>query len=220
MARTGFFSRRPDAADRTAPDDRAAAEQRADDEQTERTRWMASHRVDTEQRPADEDRAAAGTYYSENRSDVGEEERVRIPATTVPRTDAEADTERTEPVAARPEPAAVAAPVRAHTSLLAILSLIVGLTAGYAALSGRLAPVGVAVGVLGVLLGIAALAAVSRPGVTGHTVALLGLLFSIAGVVLGVMAIKHAVPWLDGGADQAAKARDWLDARLTWLKRF
>jgi hypothetical protein len=215
-------------------DERAAAEQRRADEdrvaagdaEDERARWMAAHRADAEERAADADRAAAGTYYSGNRADTptdtDEEERVRIPATTVPRTEAEteAEADRTEPVAARPEPAVVAAPVRAHTSFLAILSLIVGLTAGYAVLSGRLAPVGVALGVLGLLLGIAALAAVSRPGVTGHSVALLGLLFSIAGVVLGVMAVRHAAPWLDGAADQTAKARDWLDARLTWLKRF
>jgi hypothetical protein len=230
VARTGFFSRRPEAEDRTVLDDRAAAEQRAADEDrateadaaTERSRWAAAHRADQEQRAADADRAAAGTYYSGNgeRTDAGEEERVRIPATTVPRTEADADADRTEPMAARPEPAVVAAPVRAHTSFLAVLGLVVGLTAGYAALTGRLAPVGVAVGVLGLLLSIAAFAAVSRPGVTGHSVALLGLLFSIAGIVLGVMAVKHAVPWLDGGSDQAAKARDWLDARMTWLKRF
>jgi hypothetical protein len=49
-------------------------------------------------------------------------------------------------------------------------------------------------------------------------VALLGLLFSIAGVVFGVLALTRSVAWLNGDADQAGQLRDWLDSQFTWLK--
>jgi hypothetical protein len=108
----------------------------------------------------------------------------------------------------------------ARTSFTATLSLIIGVSATLAALSGRLAPVAIVVGVLGLLFAAAALAAVSRRHVTGHHVALFGLAFSIAGVVFGILAINKSLPWLNGGVDQAAALRDWLDAHLPWLSRW
>ncbi|GII21794.1 hypothetical protein [Planosporangium mesophilum] len=128
-------------------------------------------------------------------------------------------TERDETAAA--DRAEVAEPVRwARTSFTATLSLIIGVTATLAALSGRLAPVAIAVGVLGLLFAAAALTAVSRRHVTGHHVALFGLVFSIAGVVFGILAINKSLPWLNGGVDQAAALRDWLNAHLPWLSRW
>jgi hypothetical protein len=109
---------------------------------------------------------------------------------------------------------------RARTSFTATISLIIGVGATLAALSGRLAPVAVAVGLLGMLFAAAALVAVSRRHVTGHHVALLGLAFSIAGFVFGILAINRSLPWLDGGADQAGALRDWLNAHLPWLSRW
>ncbi|HEV7899896.1 MAG TPA: hypothetical protein VGP31_18840 [Planosporangium sp.] len=120
-----------------------------------------------------------------------------------------------------PDRTDAAEPVRwVRTSFTATLSLIIGVCATLAALSGRLAPVAVVVGVLGLLFAAAGLVAVSRRHVTGHHVALLGLAFSIAGVVFGVLAINRSLPWLDGGADQAAALRDWLDGHLPWLSRW
>jgi hypothetical protein len=107
-----------------------------------------------------------------------------------------------------------------HTSFAATLSLIIGVCAVLAALSGRLAPVAVAAGVLGLLFAAAGLAAVSRRTVTGHHVALFGLVFSIAGVVLGVLAINKTASWLNVDVDQASRLRDWLDAEWSWLKRW
>jgi len=203
VARTGLFSRRAtgeDAAEQAAAEQRAADEdrERGEDAPTAGERRRAAHRADAEQRAAESDRAAEGRVYTSGRA-VGE-----------------------PPVRAEPEaePAPVVPVVRAHTSALAVLSLLVGLSATYAALSGRLAPVGVAAGVLGLLLAIGGSVAVRRTGVTGHGVALLGLLFSLAGLVLGILAVRHAAPWLDGRVDEVGRARDWLDARLTWLKRY
>jgi hypothetical protein len=123
--------------------------------------------------------------------------------------------------AAEADPAVAVEPVhRARTSFTATISLIIGVSATLAALSGRLAPAAVAVGLLGMLFAAAALVAVSRRHVTGHHVALLGLAFSIAGFVFGILAINRSLPWLDGGADQAGALRDWLNAHLPWLSRW
>jgi hypothetical protein len=107
---------------------------------------------------------------------------------------------------------------RARSSFAATLGLVVGVCAVLAALSGRLAPVAVVVGALGLLLSAIGLAAVSRKHVTGHHVALLGLLASIAGVVLGILAINKSLPWLSSGTDNVGNLRDWLDARLPFMR--
>jgi hypothetical protein len=140
-------------------------------------------------------------------------------------TEAQTERDRAETVAERERLDAAAAetaePVRwARTSFTATLSLIIGVCATLAALSGRLAPLAVAVGVVGLVFAAFGLTAVSRRHVTGHHVALLGLAFSIAGVVFGILAINRALPWLDGGADQAAQLRDWLNSHWSWLGRW
>jgi hypothetical protein len=109
---------------------------------------------------------------------------------------------------------------RARTSFTATISLIMGVSATLAALSGRLAPVAVVIGAVGLLIAGLGMAEVSRRHVTGHHVALLGLAFSIAGVALGILAINRFAPWLDGGADQVSRLRDWLDAHFAWLRHF
>jgi hypothetical protein len=140
------------------------------------------------------------------------------PVETLPERDRVEAPERDRVEATEPAPVE---PVRwARTSFTATLSLIIGVCATLAALSGRLAPLAVAIGVLGLVLAAVALAAVSRRHVTGHHVALLGLAFSIAGVVFGILAMNKSLPWLDGGADQAGRLRDWLDAHWSWLARW
>ncbi|OLB65110.1 MAG: hypothetical protein AUI10_08295 [Actinobacteria bacterium 13_2_20CM_2_72_6] len=124
------------------------------------------------------------------------------------------------------EPTVVERPVEPATprwvrvSVLATLGLIVGLVALGATLTGLLAPVGVALGVVGGAISAGGLVGASRRGVTGHSIALLGLLLSIAAIVLGVMAIGGYLPWLDSRTDEVAKARDWLDAHLSFMKNW
>jgi hypothetical protein len=105
-----------------------------------------------------------------------------------------------------------------HTSLFATLSLVVGVCAVLASLSGRLAPVGLALGVLGLLLAAVGTAATGRPTVTGKGVAMLGLLASLAGVLFAIFAMNHTASWLDSDVDQVGKLRDWLDTQLPWLQ--
>jgi hypothetical protein len=117
-------------------------------------------------------------------------------------------------------PVEPAAPRWVRVSFMATLGLVVGLVALCATLTGLLAPVGVAVGVVGGAISAGGLVGASRRGVTGHSVALLGLLLSIAAIVLGVMAIGGYLPWLDSRTNEVAKVRDWLDAHLSFMKNW
>jgi len=114
-----------------------------------------------------------------------------------------------------------AAKVRSgRTSFFATLSLIFGVCAVLASLSGRLAPLGLAVGILGLLLSAAGTAASGRPRVTGKGVALLGLLTSLTGVLFAIFAMNHTAAWLDSDIDQVSRLRDWLDTQLPWLQNW
>jgi len=127
-------------------------------------------------------------------------------------------------VADRPvteRPAVEEAPPRwVRVSALATLGLIVGLAALLATLTGLLAPIGVAAGVVGGAISAGGLVGASRRGVTGHSVALLGLLLSIGAIVLGVLAIGGYLPWLDSRTDEVVKARDWLNAHLSFMRNW
>jgi len=198
VARTGFFSRHSaqdaaDADERTAERDRRLAD----------TAPTAGERAEAADRAAAEERRAADERWRDDRERV-----IERPA------DAETVPETAEPATR------AATHGRARTSVLATLALVVGVSATYAALSGRLAPVAVGVGGLGVLLSLGGLSAASRRGVTGHGITVLALVFSLAGIILGVMASRHALPWLNSGTDEAGRLRDWLDARMPWLKHW
>jgi hypothetical protein len=108
--------------------------------------------------------------------------------------------------------------VRARASLAATLALIVGLTSVYAALTGRLAPIAVVLGVIGLLLSFAGLSASGRPRVTGSGLAVFALLLSVGGAVLGVLAMTHSVSWLDSDVDQVSRLRDWFDAQFPFMQ--
>ena len=108
--------------------------------------------------------------------------------------------------------------VRARASLAATLALIVGLTSVYCALTGRLAPIAVVLGVVGLLLSFAGLSASGRPRVTGSGLAVFALLLSVGGAVLGVLAMTHSVSWLDSDVDQVSRLRDWFDAQFPFMQ--
>jgi hypothetical protein len=199
VARMTVFGRRTDerAADEKAADERAAA--RADEPAAVR----ADEAVRTDEQVAEKQAA-----------DQAEVDRMRIPTG---RGVATVDAPPTTPATTR-APTVVERGWHGRTSGLAVLGLVFGMSAVYAALSGRLAPVGIAVGVLGLLFSVAGMAASNRPGVTGRGVALLGLLGSFVGVVFAILAINGAVSWLNGDADQFAQARDWLNNQFSWLR--
>jgi hypothetical protein len=216
---------------------------RADDAPTRAQRAVATEQAAAEERAAEQNRTIAdadrqragvtgraGRVFGRSRHPLATDQPVPPGGAVAPlpeRTDGKptvrdrvetAEQEREE--AQREADAARRQVRRMHTSFAATLSLIIGVCAVLAALSGRLAPVAVAAGVLGLLFAAAGLAAVSRRTVTGHHVALFGLVFSIAGVVLGVLAINKTASWLNVDVDQASRLRDWLNSEWSWLKRW
>jgi hypothetical protein len=147
----------------------------------------------------------------------------------VPKTDSDRTVERLTPKAPPATPPAakvtgVATPVtpmaRPRASALATLSLILGLGGAFLVLTGVLAPVGVAAGVLGLLFGIAGISATKRRHVAGRFDALLGTVLSLGAVAVGVLALTDLVPWLDPNTNYVARLDDWLVARMPWLDRF
>lgn len=124
------------------------------------------------------------------------------------------------PATGTPDEVVVEKPRWAHTSVSAILGLVLGVVALCATLTGLLAPVGVALGVVGALVALVGLIRASRRGVTGHTVAFLGLAAAMGAVVLGVLAINDQLSWLNSNTDEVSKLHDWLNAQFTWLKRW
>jgi hypothetical protein len=127
--------------------------------------------------------------------------------------------DRPAPVTEKPVPVETA-PRWIRVSAFATLGLIVGIAALAATLSGLLAPLGVAIGVVGGAISAGGLVGASRRGVTGHSIAMLGLLASLAAIVLGVLAMAGYLPWLDSRTDEVARLRDWLDSHFTWMKNW
>jgi hypothetical protein len=138
----------------------------------------------------------------------------------------EAANDRTETYpAAEPVTEPVSEPVAdtkrwAHVSGMATLSLIVGTLAVAATLTGLLAPLGFAAGVLAILIGIIALYAVRRPGVTGHTLVGVGVLFGLVAIVLSVLAMNDSLSWLSSKTDEIATVHNWLNDHIHWLRRW
>ena len=71
------------------------------------------------------------------------------------------------------------------TSAAAAFALVFGVAALFCALTGILSFAAVVLGLIGIVLGIAGLKMSKRPGVTGHGVAVGGLVTSILGLLLG-----------------------------------
>ncbi len=158
--------------------------------------------------------------------------------------DANADADRTERIMTKPkragwrsatperEPvvdesadkAVVAEPMPprgwAHVSMLASLSLIAGTLAVAATLTGLLAPVGFAAGIVAALLGIFALPGLRRRNVTGHGLMVLGILFGAFAIVLSLLAINGDISWLSSKTDEIAKVHNWLNDNMHWLRRW
>lgn len=129
-------------------------------------------------------------------------------------------TERPMDATATAEPVVMEQPVRARASVLATFGLILGVLAAAAVATGVLAVAGVALGLLAVLVSVAGLAATARPHVAGRFDAMLGLLLSLAAVIVGLLALGNAIPWPETDSNQVASFADWLRSELPWLDRF
>jgi hypothetical protein len=106
---------------------------------------------------------------------------------------------------------------RPRTSLLATLSLMLGVVAAVALLTGLLPGPAIAVGAFAALMGFGGLSATTRRHVAGKGDALLGIALGLATVVAGALALTGTLPMLDGDTNYVTQARDWLQTQLPWL---
>lgn len=107
-----------------------------------------------------------------------------------------------------------------HVSAWATIGLITGLVAVAASLTGLLAPEGIALGVVSMLICLIGWRSVRRPHVTGHSLVLIGLLSAMAAIVIGVLAITGDFPWPSSDTNEIDRLHTWLDAQLPWLERW
>lgn len=77
----------------------------------------------------------------------------------------------------------------AKTSAAAVFSLVFGLSALFCALTAILSPAAVLLGLVGILVGIAGLKMTKRPGITGRSTAMSGLVLSVLGLIIGAAVI-------------------------------
>jgi hypothetical protein len=106
---------------------------------------------------------------------------------------------------------------RPRASLMATLSLILGVSAALTVLTGLMAGPGVALGLLAAIFGFAGISATSRRHVAGKSDALLGLALALGAIVVGCLALTGTLPWLSADTDIVNRSRDWLDSQLPWL---
>jgi hypothetical protein len=118
---------------------------------------------------------------------------------------AEPENTVTEPVVAGPKPRA---------SLLATLGLILGVASVLLVLSGPLFGYGIGVAVLALILSLSGIHATGKRHVAGKSDALIGMVLSLGAIVLGVLALTGALPWLGTDAQPVNNVREWLDAQF------
>jgi len=82
----------------------------------------------------------------------------------------------------RPAPAA-------KTSAAAVFALVFGLAALFCALTAILSPAAILFGIIGLILAVAGLKMAKRPGITGKSVAVGGLVTALLGLILGGVVI-------------------------------
>jgi hypothetical protein len=104
----------------------------------------------------------------------------------------------------------VAPAKRTRASLLATLSLILGVVAALVVLTGVLAKLGIAIGIVAALLAVGGLSAARHPHVTGRFDALLGLVLALGAISAGALALAGSLPWLGVDVDQVARLQEWL----------
>jgi hypothetical protein len=141
------------------------------------------------------------------RAQVDEREAARRRLATPPPTGTVVDTTRPE-VVAGPRPRA---------SMLATLSLVFGVVAALALLTGVLTGPAVAVGAFAALVGFGGLSATTRRHVAGKSDALFGIALGLATVVVGTLTLTGTMTLFDGTTNFVTQARDWLQVQLPWL---
>jgi hypothetical protein len=176
----------------------------------------ASPPVVERRRPTDEDTTMV------NQPPVGSEPKtrddlksrdLRAPRPAERRDNGDEKTIEQPPVAADSRPPVVAGP-KPRASLLATLGLIVSVAAALLVLSGPLLGYGIGLAVLGLILSLSGVHATGKRHIAGKTDALIGMVLSLAAVVVGVLALTGSLSWLGTDMQPVVSVREWLDAQF------
>jgi len=149
---------------------------------------------------------------AESRSDLPPAAR-RTEAPAGPRTDPPPPPPAAKAAYPATEPSTPAGP-KPRASLLATLALILGVAGALLVLSGPLLGYGIGVAGLGLILSLAGIRATSKRHVAGKTDALLGMIFSLAAIVVGVLALTGSLSWLGTDTQPVSNLREWLDTQF------
>jgi hypothetical protein len=160
------------------------------------TRWAGTNRADANR--AEANRAAAERDAANRDANVQVARRDRFEH------EAERPEDRT-PVIAGPRPRA---------SLLATLGLICAVVAVMLVLSGPLLGYGLGVAVLALILSLSGIHATGRRHVAGKSDALIGMVLSLAAIVVGVLALTGSLSWLGTDVQPVNSLREWLDTQF------
>ena len=182
------------------------------------TRWMTNNQADetADLGRADADRAATDRAATERAAaDRAATERAAAAA----RVDRESMNPNADPRTAQrrdagfTDSAPTATGPRPRASLLATLGLIGGVAAALLVLSGPLLPYGIGLAVLALILSVSGMHATGRRHVAGKTDALIGMVLSLAAIVVGVLALTGSLSWLGTDMQPVTDLRQWLDTQ-------
>jgi uncharacterized membrane protein len=98
--------------------------------------------------------------------------------------------------------------------LLATLGLILGVVSALLVLSGPLLGYGLGVAGLALVLSLAGIRATGKRHVAGKSDALLGMVLSLAAIVVGVLALTGSLSWLGTDTQPVNNLREWLDTQF------
>ncbi|BBH64588.1 hypothetical protein ACTI_12730 [Actinoplanes sp. OR16] len=114
-----------------------------------------------------------------------------------------------KPVESRPVPDR-----KPRASLAATTGLILGVAGALLVLSGPLMGYGMGVAALGLIFSVVGFFATRKRHIAGKTDALIGLLLSIAAIVVGILALTGSLYWLGTDMQPVNDLRQWLDAQF------
>ncbi|GIF36443.1 DUF308 domain-containing protein [Actinoplanes xinjiangensis] len=103
---------------------------------------------------------------------------------------------------------------RARASLVATLGLVLAVAGALLVLSGPLLGYGVGVSAVALVLSLAGIFATRKRHVAGKTGALIGVVLSLAAVVIGVLALAGQLWWLGTDTQTVTELRTWLDTQF------
>jgi hypothetical protein len=101
-----------------------------------------------------------------------------------------------------------------RSSMLATLGLIFAVGAALLVLSGPLLGYGIGVAVVALILSLSGIHATGKRHVAGKTDALIGMVLSLAAIVVGVLALTGSLSWLGTDMQPVNTFRQWLDAQF------